>query len=57
MYPKASRYPYIMTGIIWSGKIMVTMPGIFPNENPKKREWIIRSGKKDGNITGRELEK
>ena len=44
-----------LTGIIWSGKIMVTMPGIFPNENLKNgnlfpnRELIIRAGLIFGN--------
>ena len=44
-----------MTEIIWSGKIMVTMPGIFPNENLKNgnlfpnRELIIGVGLIFGN--------
>ena len=37
-----------LTGIIWLGKIMVTMPGIFPNENPKNGNELSGRVKKMG---------
>ena len=40
-YEKINFAP--LTAIVWLGKIMVTMPGIFPNENLKKWESIPES--------------
>ena len=53
--PLSERQKTLLTGIIWSGKIMVTMLGIFPYENIKNgnlfpnRELIIGAGLIFGN--------